>query len=126
VPLSNNVPSGSPVHDAQAVVSDGVDAHRSLRIFREQIASYFPFVVVPDESPKQIAKEYPFCWRVIVMITTTEARHQAELGKGVMNELVTSLLLEGKKNLDILQGLLLFTAWFVCGQNLSRGPQRHF
>ncbi|KAH8820184.1 hypothetical protein F5884DRAFT_763176 [Xylogone sp. PMI_703] len=108
-PLLNQIPANSESLDFHL---ENNEAENLLSLFRHRIMNYFPFITIPNDIyPKQIQQESPVLWKVIVMLTIKNNRWRAELGKSIMNELVNSLLLQGKKNLDLLQSIILFTAW---------------
>ena len=95
-------------------------ADNLLYQFREQSMTYFPFVAIPPSwTTSDLEKEKPLLWRVIIMITYNQNTSlQALLGKTLIEELTARLLLRGDKNIELLQSLLLFTAWSVCSHCL--------
>ena len=95
-------------------------ADNLLYQFREQSMTYFPFVAIPPSwTASDLEKEKPLLWRVIIMITYNQNTSlQALLGKTLIEELTARLLLRGDKNIELLQSLLLFTAWSVCSHCL--------
>ncbi len=83
-------------HDLQAAEEDGA----LLRTFRSLIASYFPFVIILDGTgAEELRYENPLLWKSITLLTTTSwtVRKKTELGRSIMKEIVTRLLLEGRK-----------------------------
>ena len=95
-------------------------AENLLCKFREQSMTYFPFVAIPPSwTTSDLEQEKPLLWRVIIMITYNQNTSlQASLGKTLIEELTARLLLRGDKNIELLQSLLLFTAWCACSHCL--------
>lgn len=91
------------------------EADTLLSKFSHISAEYFPFVLISTNvGTKEFQLNNPMLWRVVSMLmSNTGVQRMAELGSSLMNDLVMRLLLHGEKNLELLQALLLFTAWSV-------------
>jgi hypothetical protein len=91
------------------------EAERLLDLFRTECTPYFPIIhISTTKTARDLRQDCPFLWKVIVMITSTRTpSRQSALCKNIMEEISTRLLLKGEKTLELLQGILLFTAWYV-------------
>ena len=91
------------------------DQEDLLSLFRDKIADQFPFVIVPaDTTANDLSLDNPFLLKVICMVAflhDTEA--QTVMAKEIMEYLSIHLILEAEKSLDLLQGLLIFVAWYM-------------
>ncbi|RFU26585.1 hypothetical protein B7463_g9755, partial [Scytalidium lignicola] len=98
---------------ANSFTSYGQDAEELLRIYREEVSVYFPFVIFPSEmSAQDLAAQKPLVWKVIVIITAVQCPPmQVSLGKSVVEDIVTSLMLHGKNSFELLQAILLYATW---------------
>lgn len=76
---------------------------------------YFPFVVIPPEvTVTTLRKTKPSLLKAVVVVTSIQdlARQRA-LGHALMSDFTTKLLIEGKRSVDLLQGILVWLAWYV-------------
>lgn len=91
------------------------DARRLLEGYRHELAPEYPFVVIPKEKTAQVLlREKPFLYKnVVVAASYADPKRQSELRKDILTDLCQSMIFQGEKSLDILQGLLVFIAWFV-------------
>jgi len=89
-------------------------AHSLLTNFRG-MCSYFPFVILPAEATVQsIFYERPFLLlSVLTAASSREKKLQHVLEEELRSTLSTKVVLDGDKSLDLLQGLLVYLAWFV-------------
>ncbi|KAL1625116.1 hypothetical protein SLS56_007461 [Neofusicoccum ribis] len=75
---------------------------------------YFPFVVIPPEvTVTTLRKTKPSLLKAVVVVTSIQdlARQRA-LGHALMSDFTTKLLIEGKRSVDLLQGILVWLAWY--------------
>jgi hypothetical protein len=88
------------------------DAERLLSSYQKK-ASFFPFVNVPvDATVPQLSKKSPFLLLAILnsaAIDDPYLYHQME--HEFKRVLSGKIIVEGKKSLDFLQGLLVYIAW---------------
>ncbi|RDW58301.1 hypothetical protein BP5796_12231 [Coleophoma crateriformis] len=90
------------------------EAIELLERYRTQISPLFPFVVVPtDLASLDHRRQRPFLWRAVKMAALWQegARH-ARLGKRLLKDLTNAVLLRPYKDFDVVQGLLVFIAWY--------------
>jgi len=97
------------------------DEETYLETFRTQMAGYFPFVVIDKGiSARDLKKNKPFLFKTVVMAGSyKDVGRQAALGKEVAEYLSRRVLVEGEKNLDLLQGLLVYLSWYGCSAKSS-------
>lgn len=113
-------------HSPQALAldPDNSEAENLLDTFRTECVLYSPLIYIPpNKTARQVQQDTPFLWKVIVAITSsgTPARQSALCTK-IMEEICTRLLLKSEKTLELLQGILLFTAWYVSPDVPSSKP----
>ncbi|KAL2011635.1 hypothetical protein VTN00DRAFT_4353 [Thermoascus crustaceus] len=102
------------------------DEDSYLDIFRTHMAGHFPFVVIDKGiSAQDLKRNKPFLFRTVIMAASyKDVSQQTALGKEIIEYLSRRLLIEGEKNLDLLQGLLVYMSWYqvfyyACGQITS-------
>lgn len=86
---------------------------------------YFPFVIVPrGTTSRDLRNDKPFLFAVIMMAASCQKLFsQTRAGNRLMEYLSVRMLQNGDKSLDLLQGLLVYLAWFVlCHLALSASP----
>jgi hypothetical protein len=87
-------------------------AEKLLSSFR-RMATYFPFVQIPAESTvPSLSRTSPF---LLLAILTTASIGEPTLYHQMDHEfkriLSSKVIVEGRKSLDFLQGLLIYVAW---------------
>ena len=76
---------------------------------------YFPFLSLPpDQTAEELRKERPFTWACIMNITSMSMPQIIMLRERVREEASKRVVFEGERTLDVLQGLILYIAWYVC------------
>lgn len=83
--------------------------------YRRHLAPQFPFVVVPlTTNAEGLRIEKPFVFRAIIVSSAyDDLAHQRELGKEAIKYLSEHMIVRGEKTLDLLQGILILTSWYV-------------
>lgn len=90
------------------------EAEKYLNIFRSHMATYFPFIFVPEPTTAhELRRDRPFLWLCIMSVASTSTVQQKDLAKEVKITMGREILVEGKNNLDLLLGILVFVAWCV-------------
>ena len=86
-----------------------------LDVFRQKLARQVPFIFVPRQmSALTLNRERPFLYQAIVTVASYhDSVHQIDLGHQFLKHLTEHLVLQGHKNLDMLQGLLVYITWSV-------------
>lgn len=84
-----------------------------LYIYRNNMASQFPFVVVPHRlSAAELAQTRPFLYRTVLMAASYHDKAgQTRMAKEIFQYLSVHMIMENEKSLDLLQGLLVLMAW---------------
>lgn len=90
------------------------EAESLLSSFRQQ-ASYFPFVQIPaDSTVPSLSRTSPFL--LLAILTTASIRDPPlyhQLDHEFKRILSTKVIVEGRKSLDFIQGILVYVAWCV-------------
>lgn len=105
----------SSASEIERFVKNDQEAESFLNAFRDKMAPYFPFVVVPESTSLEDLKERkPF---LLLVLVTLGCRHdvprQTTMAKRIRELLSERILLKGEQNIDLLQGLLVYLAWLV-------------
>jgi hypothetical protein len=89
-------------------------ADRRLETFRQGFVHYFPFVVVPPTvSPEALRCDNPFLFLCIMAVTSFEdTMLQRRLGLEIKKQICDRLVMGYEASIDLLQGLLVFVAWY--------------
>lgn len=123
--IGSNTPSGTvsstPCNtDGKAgdIVDRGVITQELAQVlldrFRATAAPQFPFVVIPAESSLEVVRNqtrFLFLAIAATMIFDNPLL-QHQLGAELRQQAFQRILLGKDKNLDLLQGLLIYTAWY--------------
>ncbi len=85
-----------------------------LDVFRNELTQHFPFVVVPSElNVGDMKRDKPFLFLAIMMLTCrNDIPRQAAIAKAIREIISQRILLKNEHTLDILQGMLLYLAWY--------------
>ncbi|TKA79019.1 hypothetical protein B0A55_03167 [Friedmanniomyces simplex] len=99
-------------HDALGVTMG--EAEILLDRFRRLMAPSLPFVILPPGlGAAQLYEQNPFLLHAIVTVTYFhDLSKQQTLVKHLMRDVSQRILLDNEKNVGILQGLLVFVAWY--------------
>ena len=108
----------SPI--SERVFASGIDVGAEdidtvLQAYLDKKTEYFPFVrIKTDTTAKDLHKERPFLLRTIILISSCRSRSaQIASRKIIMEYLSVHMLVCEERSLDLLQGLLIYIAWFV-------------
>jgi hypothetical protein len=106
------------LHDNHSDSRNAVQAHDPrclLNVYREQFAPHFPFIGIPDGvSAEDLRSSKPWLYRTVLMVAAQEERlRQQELGKQIVSDIASAMLLRGEKSLDMLQSLCVCNLWLV-------------
>lgn len=114
------IPSLNPAYFSPSLwitrlIQDDNEAELLLQKFKLEFSQFFPFVVIPPEQNfLDLKNKNPFVTIVVLMIG---CRHdnvlQTTIAKKIRELISYSTLIKGEKNLDLLQGVMLFLAWWV-------------
>jgi len=97
------------------------EQNKRLNLFRTEMIQHFPFVHVPSSITVQSLREQkPFYFATIMLAASYQGTtYQRTIGKKLIEYLSLHLLINGERNLDLLQGLLVYIAWCVCTHHLN-------
>lgn len=86
-----------------------------LETYRQEMMPLFPFVWISlDESPEKLFQEQPMLYMAIMVVTCQEnIEVQQELAQKYREEIGRRIWTLTEKNLQLLQGILVFLAWYV-------------
>jgi hypothetical protein len=83
-----------------------------LQQFRK-MSAYFPFVIIPDDATVlSMSQDRPFlCVAALAAATSSEKILQKSLEQSFRVAILQKVMLDGERNLDLLNGLLVYLAW---------------
>lgn len=93
-----------------------MDEEDMLHAFRTEKLQFLPFMNIPPsniKSAQQLKQESPFLWRCITAIQTKDRARQTELIIQLRRVAGERLLVDCQKDIDLLQGLLVYLAWIT-------------
>lgn len=96
-------------------------AENYLESFKSILTPQFPFVVIPHHvSSVQLREEKPFLFLAIMASASYENMPlQRLLGAEVKRAVASRIILNGEVSFDLLQGLLVFLAWYAYATRAS-------
>jgi hypothetical protein len=114
LPRSKDVHNDSLTNVVLQGLGDLAAADRRLETFRRGFINYFPFVVVPPiVSVEALRYDNPFLFLSIMAVTSFEdPTLQRRLGREIMKQICDRLVMDREVSMDLLQGLLVFLAWY--------------
>ncbi|KAI9650910.1 hypothetical protein NHQ30_000945 [Ciborinia camelliae] len=88
------------------------EAERYFQSFCTRNLPHFPFIQFGNGmTARQLRQERPFFWLCIMTMSSTVVHRQIILGKVIREIAARELVVEGKRNLDLLLGLVCFLGW---------------
>jgi len=95
------------------VVSDE-DEDEVLHAFITEKLPFFPFVHFPaGTSAQQLKHDSPFLWLCVTAVQAKSTARQAVLAVRIREMAAKKVLVECQKSLELLQGLLVYLAWYA-------------
>lgn len=89
------------------------EAEECLNLFRPYMATYFPFIIVPESTTaRELRRGRPFLWLCIMSIASRSTVQQ-KFATEIKITMGREILVEGRNNIDLLLGILVFVAWYV-------------
>lgn len=105
---------------------DPHEAEAYFRKFREWLRN-FPFVVFPpDQTAKELRRERPFLWLVIMTLTTMSMPQHQILQEKIRNEFISRAFVNNERNMDFLLGLIALLSWYDRDFYRGTGILTHF
>ncbi|KAI1878478.1 uncharacterized protein JN550_000660 [Neoarthrinium moseri] len=97
----------------------GQEAQMWLERYREKMMRLCPFAIIPPGmTSDELRRERPFLWKSSMLEACNEDGYrQMSLGRELLKTFSEALITKPTKSLDLLQGLLLYIAWFHYGLN---------
>lgn len=88
-------------------------ADEVLNSFRSGPLQYLPFVHIPDSvSAAELKTQSPFLWHCICAVQCKHTARQSALSASAREKAAQALLVDCRKDLDTLQGLLVYLGWY--------------
>ncbi|RDW59433.1 hypothetical protein BP6252_12520 [Coleophoma cylindrospora] len=117
--ISQNTPHSADSHGLESASFPSTqtriitDPDQLLEIYRRDLARQMPFCSIPPEVTAQtLSMNRPFLYRaVIVAASYHDSIHQCSLSEDFMRYITERHILGGVKNLDVLQGIIVYTLW---------------
>ena len=77
------------------------------------MSTYFPFVIIPNEATVlSMSHDRPFlCLAALAAAASSEKISQKSLEQSFRVAILQKIMLDGERNLDLLNGLLVYLAW---------------
>ncbi|OBT70315.1 hypothetical protein VE03_00317 [Pseudogymnoascus sp. 23342-1-I1] len=102
----------TPSFPTNTLPEEIAELEEALETYRAKMAPFFPLVIIEKNvTARELMEERPFLSLVIRAICPKSTSKQAELGIEIRRVLGREMLIEGAKNIDLLLGLLVFSAW---------------
>lgn len=94
------------------IFSMAEEGEEFLQAFCRDKLYYLPFIYIPPgTSVQQLKQTSPFLWQCIVAAQIGNSIHQAQIVARIRETAARKLLVDCTKNLDLLQGLLVYVGW---------------
>ncbi|KAE8036862.1 hypothetical protein FH972_009495 [Carpinus fangiana] len=105
--------SRTAAFDGSLALSDQ-DANDLLDEYRIHLQPHFPFVVIDDGiSVKEFRHAQPFLFKAVTSVAMYyDFPKQIAVTSDSLKYLGTQMLVQGEKNLDLLQGILVLVSWY--------------
>lgn len=88
------------------------EAERCFQRFYNEYLKFLPLLhIEKGMTSKGLRQEFPFLWTCIMAVTSTNIARQDSLGRAVREIAAREIVIEGKRTIDLLLGLLCFIAW---------------
>ena len=92
-----------------------------LSVYKSRLTAHFPFVVIPPQMSAEILKkEKPFLFlSVLASSSFHDMPLQRRLGDIVMKTINQRIIKDNTTSFELLQGILVFLAWYLSYSQLS-------
>lgn len=115
-PLNSNSLSHSTTSPNSPHVSPtSQDGREALSFFQRHMSPVFPFVVIPsDTGPDTLAREKPVLWMALMLVARWQDEStRSALSTAFREEVGRRILAHDERTLDLLQSILVYTAWYA-------------
>ncbi|KAL2864769.1 uncharacterized protein BJX67DRAFT_360252 [Aspergillus lucknowensis] len=94
--------------------TDDEEARSLLDTFRTEMTPYFPFIAIPlSTTVAELQRMKPFLLSTIIMVAcVSDADRQLAMARKIREYVGASIITNGEKSVDLLQGLLVCLAWY--------------
>ena len=90
------------------------EADDALLLFRSHMLAHYPIItIVRGVNASGLRAQSPFLWLCIMAVSLKSSLKQRSLGLEIRRTMAHRLIVEGERNIDLLQGLLVYSGWFV-------------
>ncbi|KAJ5722959.1 hypothetical protein N7488_000994 [Penicillium malachiteum] len=108
-PVRDQAEVESEIEDDEALASE----EESLQTFRTQRLQFLPLIYIPaTTTARDLKQQSPFLWRCIAAVESKNTAHQTALCVKIRELAGKRLLVDCDKSLDLLQGVLVYLAWY--------------
>ncbi|RDW58820.1 hypothetical protein BP6252_13296 [Coleophoma cylindrospora] len=88
------------------------DSETCLATFRDKMLPSFSFTYLsPSITAQQLQHDRPFLMRAIMAVASPCRQQKVVYGRELKEVLAQAMLVQNQSSLDLLQGVLVFTAW---------------
>ncbi|CAM1502540.1 Fc.00g045240.m01.CDS01 [Cosmosporella sp. VM-42] len=114
IPPQSTYSSSHRSHDLRPSSISTPSADDHIRAFQNNMTSHFPFIVIPTgTTAEELRITKPFLYHNIMMVTSyPNVSRQAQSRSEVVKSFTEQIFLQGKKSLDLVQGIIVFVAWY--------------
>ncbi|KAF4631881.1 hypothetical protein G7Y89_g6243 [Cudoniella acicularis] len=111
----------TPIYRLPHIDLGSEDAGHLLHIFRDEMNPNFPFISIPDSvTASELRRDRPSLYTSVMAVTSRNSSQQISLGKLFMKQVANRMVVDGERNIDLLLGILTFSAW--CCRHFSNIP----
>ena len=102
----------APVYRLPQIDLGSEDEDQLLHIFRDEMNPSFPFISIPDSvKASELRRDRPSLYTSVMAVASRNSSRQISLGKLFMKQVANRILVDGERNMDLLLGILTFSAW---------------
>lgn len=89
-------------------------AASALCTYRERMIHHFPFVPIPGSATLQeLSITYPITLHAVIVVSSGEDKQlQRTLERSFRDQVLRSVMIDGDRNIDLLQALIIYLAWY--------------
>lgn len=112
-PPTSSVLAGQPSIVDRGLLSEA-EAERSLMTFQLDLVYKFPFVLIPrNETATSLRAREPFLFLCVIAATIGSSHPLCKVvADEIMNHVTQRLVAHSERNLELLRGLLVYSAWY--------------
>ena len=76
------------------------------------MAMTFPFIIISEStSAQELRRHRPFLWLCVMSVASKSTVQQKALAKEIKITMGREVFVEGKNNIDLLLGMMVYVAW---------------